>query len=156
MRNRKSNLLALEHRLSQLERRIKNEDFDDDDMDDVDNIISGEVYALVITSTMTDVDYYFISDNRSTITKCSDAIINSFFYDDLEDEVIMLDRICKDNNIIQINSEDDPYAVMEADDYCDIHDCDDDMFEDDDQLVYVDDLDVTHPLNIVKHIHERF
>ena len=151
MRNRKSNLLVLEHRLSQLERRIKNEDFDDD----VDDIISGDVYALVITSTMTDVNYYFISDSRSTIMKYSNAIVNSFFYDDLEDDVIMLDRICKDNNIIQINSKDDPYAVMEADDYCDSYDCDDDMF-DDDQLVYVDDLDVAHPLNIVKHIHERF
>ena len=143
MLNRKSNLLVLEHRLSQLERRIKNESMN-------------EVYALVITSTMTDVDYYFISDSRSTIMKYSDAIVNSFFYDDLEDEVIMLDRICKDNNIIQINSEDDPYAVMEAEDYCDINGCDDDMFEDDDQLVYVDDFDVAHPLNIVKHIHERF
>lgn len=143
MRNRKSNLLVLEHRLSQLERRIKNESMN-------------EVYALAITSTMTDVDYYFISDSRSTIMKYSDAIINSFFYDDLEDEVIMLDRICKDNNIIQINSEDDPYAVMEADDYCDIHDCDYDMFDDDDQLVYVDEFDVAHTLNIVKHIHERF
>lgn len=114
-----------------------------------------ELYALVITSTMTDVNYYFISDSRSTIMKYSNAIVNSFFYDDLEDDVIMLDRICKDNNIIQINSEDDPHAVMEADDYCDNHDCDDDMF-DDDQLVYVDDLDVARPLNIVKHIHERF
>lgn len=143
MRNRKSSLLVLEHRLSRLERRIKNESMN-------------ELFALVITSTMTDVDYYFISDNRSTIMKCSDAIIKSFFYDDLEDDVIMLDRICKGNNIIQINSEDDPYAVMEAEDYCDIHGCDDDMFEDDDQLVYVDDLDAAHPLNIVKHIHERF
>ena len=143
MRNRKSNLLVLEHRLSQLERRIKNESMN-------------EVYALVITSTMTDVDYYFISDSRSTIMKYGDAIVNSFFYDDLEDDVIMLDRICKDNNIIQINSEDDPYAVMEAEDYCDIHGCDDDMFDDDDQLVYVDDFDIVHPLNIVKHIHERF
>ena len=143
MRNRKSNLLVLEHRLSQLERRIKNESMN-------------EVYALVITSTMTDVDYYFISDSRSTIIKYGDAIVNSFFYDDLEDDVIMLDRICKDNNIIQINSEDDPYAVMEAEDYCDIHGCDDDMFDDDDQLVYVDDFDIVHPLNIVKHIHERF
>lgn len=143
MRNRKSSLLALEHRLSQLERRIKNESMN-------------ELFALVITSTMTDVDYYFISDNRSTIMKYSDAIIKSFFYDDLEDDVIMLDRICKGNNIIQINSEDDPYAVMEAEDYCDIHGCDDDMFEDDDQLVYVDDLDAAHPLNIVKHIRERF
>lgn len=143
MRNRKSNLLVLEHRLSQLERRIKNESMN-------------EVYALVITSTMTDVDYYFISDSRSTIMKYGDAIVNSFFYDDLEDNVIMLDRICKDNNIIQINSEDDPYAVMEAEDYCDIHGCDDDMFDDDDQLVYVDDFDIVHPLNIVKHIHERF
>ena len=141
MRNRKSSLSVLEHRLSQLERRIKNESMN-------------ELYALVITSTMTDTDYYFISDNRSTITKYSDAIINSFFYDDLEDDVIMLDRICKDNNIIQTNSEDDPYAVMEAEDYCDIHGCDD-IF-DDDQLVYIDDLDVAHPLNIVKHIHERF
>lgn len=141
MRNRKSSLLVLEHRLSQLERRIKNESMN-------------ELYALVITSTMTDTDYYFISDNRSTITKYSDAIINSFFYDDLEDNIIMLDRICKDNNIIQTNSEDDPYAVMEAEDYCDIHGCDD-IF-DDDQLVYIDDLDVAHPLNIVKHIHERF
>lgn len=143
MRNRKSSLLVLEHRLSQLERRIKNESMN-------------ELFALVITSTMTDVDYYFISDSRSTIMKCSDAIINSFFYDDLEDDVTMLDRICKGNNIIQINSEDDPYAVMEAEDYCDIHGCDDDMFEDDDQLVYVDDLDAAHPLNIVKHIRERF
>lgn len=143
MRNRKSNLLVLEHRLSQLERRIKNESMN-------------EVYALVITSTMTDVDYYFISDSRSTIMKYGDAIVNSFFYDDLEDNVIMLGRICKDNNIIQINSEDDPYAVMEAEDYCDIHGCDDDMFDDDDQLVYVDDFDIVHPLNIVKHIHERF
>ena len=143
MRNRKSNLLVLEHRLSQLERRIKNESMN-------------ELYALVITSTMTDVDYYFISDRRSTIMQYSDAIINSFFYDDLEDDVIMLDRICKENNIIQINSEDDPYVVMEADDYCDRYDCDDDMFEDDDQLVYVDKFDVAHPLNIVKHIHERF
>lgn len=142
MRNRKSNLLVLEHRLSQLERRIKNESMN-------------ELYALVITSTMTDVNYYFISDSRSTIMKYSNAIVNSFFYDDLEDDVIMLDRICKDNNIIQINSEDDPHAVMEADDYCDSHDCDDDMF-DDDQLVYVDDLDVARPLNIVKHINERF
>ena len=74
----------------------------------------------------------------------------------MEDDVIMLDRICKDNNIIQTNSEDDPYAVMEAEDYCGIHGCDDDMFEDDDQLVYVDDIDVAHPLNIVKHIRERF
>ena len=143
MRNRKSNLLLLEHRLSQLERRIKNESMN-------------ELYALVITSTMTDVSYYFISDSRSTIMKYSNAIVKSFFYDDLEDEVIMLDRICKDNNIIQINSEDDPYAVMEADDYCDSYDCDDDMFEDDDQLVYVDKFGVAHPLNIVKHIHERF
>lgn len=143
MRNRKSSLLALEHRLSQLERRIKNESMN-------------ELYALVITSAVTDVSYYFISDSRSTIMKYSNAIVNSFFYDDLEDDVIMLDRICKDNNIIQINSKDDPYAVMEADDYCDSHDCDDDMFEDDDQLVYVDYLDVAHPLNIVKHIHERF
>ena len=143
MRNRKSNLLALEHRLSQLERRIKNESMN-------------EMYALVITSTMTDVDYYFISDSRSTIMKYGDAIINSFFYDDLEDEVIMLDRICKNNNIIQINSEDDPYAVMDAEDYCDMHGCDDDMFEDDDQLVYVDDFDVAHPINIVKHVRERF
>lgn len=142
MQNRKSNLLVLEHRLSQLERRIKNESMN-------------ELYALVITSTMTDVNYYFISDSRSTIMKYSNAIVNSFFYDDLEDDVIMLDRICKDNNIIQINSEDDPHAVMEADDYCDSHDCDDDMF-DDDQLVYVDDLDVARPLNIVKHINERF
>lgn len=142
MRNRKSNLLVLEHRLSQLERRIKNESMN-------------ELYALVITSTMTDVNYYFISDSRSTIMKYSNAIVNSFFYDDLEDDVIMLDRICKDNNIIQINSEDDPHAVMEADDYCDSYDCDDNMF-DDDQLVYIDDLDVAHPLNIVKHIHERF
>ena len=143
MRNRKSSLLMLEHRLSQLERRIKNESMN-------------EVYALAITSTMTDVSYYFISDSRSTIMKYGDAIINSFFYDDLEDEVIMLDRICKNNNIIQVNSEDDPYAVMDAEDYCDMHGCDDDMFEDDDQLVYVDDLDVAHPLNIVKHIRERF
>lgn len=143
MRNRKSSLLALEHRLSQLERRIKNESMN-------------ELYALVITSTVTDVDYYFISDSRSTITKYSDAIIKSFFYDDLEDDVIMLDRICKGNNIIQTNSEDDPYAVMEAEDYCDSYDCDDDMFDDDDQLVYVDKLGVAHPLNIVKHIHERF
>lgn len=143
MRNRKSSLLVLEHRLSQLERRIKNESMN-------------ELFALVITSTMTDVDYYFISDSRSTIMKCSDAIINSFFYDDLEDDVTMLDRICKGNNIIQINSEDDPYTVMEAEDYCDIHGCDDGMFEDDDQLVYVDDLDAAHPLNIVKHIRERF
>lgn len=142
MRNRKSNLLVLEHRLSQLERRIKNESMN-------------ELYALVITSTITGANYYFISDSRSTIMKYSDAIVNSFFYDDLEDDVIMLDRICKDNNIIQINSEDDPHAVMEADDYCDSYDCDDDMF-DDDQLVYIDDLDVAHPLNIVKHIHERF
>ena len=141
MRNRKSNLLVLEHRLSQLERRIKNESMN-------------EVYALVITSTMTDVDYYFISDSRSTIMKYGDAIVNSFFYDDLEDNVIMLDRICKDNNIIQINSEDDPYAVMEAEDYCDIHGCDDDMFDDDDQLVYVDDFDIVHPINIAKNIHE--
>ena len=143
MRNRKSNLLVLEHRLSQLERRIKNESMN-------------ELFALVITSTVADVDYYFISDSRSTIMKYSNAIIKSFFYDDLEDDVIMLDRICKDNNIIQTNSEDDPYAVMEAEDYCGIHGCDDDMFEDDDQLVYVDDIDVAHPLNIVKHIRERF
>ena len=115
-----------------------------------------ELYALAITSTVTDVSYYFISDSRSTIMKYSNAIVNSFFYDDLEDDVIMLDRICKENNIIQINSEDDPYAVMEADDYCDSHDCDDDMFEDDDQLVYVDKLGVAHQLNIVKYIHERF
>ena len=86
MRNRKSNLLTLEHRLSQLERRIKNESMN-------------ELYALVITSTMTDISYYFISDSRSTIMKYSDAIVKSFFYDDLEDEVIMLDRRCKDNNI---------------------------------------------------------
>ena len=130
MRNKKPSLLVLEHRLNQLERRIKNED-------------TNELFALVITSTMTDTDYYFISDNRSTITKYSDAIIKSFFYDDLEDDVIMLDRICKGNNIIQTNSEDDPYAVMEAADYCDIHGCDDDIF-DDDQLLYVDDLDVAH------------
>lgn len=142
MRNRKSNLLVLEHRLSQLERRIKNESMN-------------ELFALVITSTMTGTDYYFISDSRSTIAKCSDAIINSFFYDDLEDDVIMLDRICKGNNIIQTNSEDDPYSVMEAEDYCDINGCDDDIF-DDDQLVYVDDLDVAHPLNVVKRIRERF
>lgn len=140
MRNSKSSLLVLEHRLGQLERRIKNESMN-------------ELFALVITSTMTDIDYYFISDNRSTIMKCSDAIINSFF--EFDDD-IMLDRICKGNNIIQINSEDDPYAVMEAEDYCDIHGCDDDMFEDDDQFVYVDDLDMAHPLNIVKHIRERF
>lgn len=36
MRNRKSNLLLLEHRLSQLERRIKNESMN-------------ELYALAIT-----------------------------------------------------------------------------------------------------------
>ena len=142
MRNRKSSLLTLEHRLSQLERRIKNESMN-------------ELYALVITSTITDVSYYFISDSRSTIMKYSNAIFNSFFYDDLEDDVIVLDRICKDNNIIQINSEDDPYAVMEVDDYCDSYDCDDDMF-DDDQLVYIDKFGVAHPLNIVKHVHERF
>lgn len=140
MRNRKPSLLVLEHRLNQLERRMKNESMN-------------EMYALVITSTMTDTDFYFISDSCSTIMKCSDAIINSFF--DFDDN-IMLDRVCKDNNIIQTNSEDDPYAVMEAEDYCDIHGCDDDMFEDDDQLVYVDDLDVAHPLSIVKHIREHF
>ena len=142
MRNRKSSLLTLEHRLSQLELRIKNESMN-------------ELYALVITSTITDVSYYFVSDSRSTIMKYSNAIFNSFFYDDLEDDVIVLDRICKDNNIIQINSEDDPYAVMEVDDYCDSYDCDDDMF-DDDQLVYIDKFGVAHPLNIVKHVHERF
>ena len=50
--------------------------------------------------------------------------------------------------------ENDKQIVLDK--LCDIHGCDDDMFEDDDQLVYLDDFDVAHPLNIVKHIHERF
>lgn len=149
MRNRKSNLLALEHRLSQLERRIKNEDFDDD----VDDIISGDVYALVITSTMTDVDYYFISASRSTIMKYSDEIIEKFLGDGNG-----LDRLCRINGIRQFDSEYNRDRVMEAWKFCDIYGCDDDMFIDDDQLVYISDTSngTAWAVNVVKHIHEDF
>lgn len=152
MRNRKSNLLALEHRLSQLERRIKNEDFDDD-IDDVDDIISGDVYALVITSTMTDVDYYFISASRSTIMKYSDEIIEKFLGDGND-----LDRLCRINGILQFDSEYNRDRVMEAGEFCDIYGCDDDMFIDDDQLVYISDTrnGTAWAVNVVKHIHEDF
>lgn len=153
MRNRKSNLLALEHRLSQLERRIKNEDFDDD-MDDVDDIISGEVYALVITSTMTDVDYYFISASRSTIMKYSDEIIEKFLGDGNG-----LDRLCRINGIQQFDSEYNRDRVMEAWEFCDIYGCDDDdIFIDDDQLVYISDTrnGTAWVVDTVKHIHEDF
>ena len=150
MRNRKSNLLALEHRLSQLERRIKNEDFDD--MDDVDDIISGEVYALVITSTMTDVDYYFISASRSKIMKYSDEIIEKFLGDGNG-----LDRLCRINGIRQFDSEYNRDRVMKAWEFCDTYGCDDDdIFIDDDQLVYISDTrNVTAwVVDTVKHIHE--
>ena len=152
MRNRKSNLLALEHRLSQLERRIKNEDFDDD-IDDVDDIISGDVYALIITSTMTDVDYYFISASRSTIMKYSDEIIEKFLGDGND-----LDRLCRINGIRQFDSEYNRDRVMEAGEFCDIYGCDDDMFIDDDQLVYISDTrnGTAWAVNVVKHIHEDF
>ena len=155
MRNRKSSLLALEHRLSQLERRIKNEDFDDDDMDDVDDIISGEVYALVITSTMTDVDYYFISASRSTIMKYSDEIIDKFLGDGNG-----LDRLCKINGIRQFDSEYNRDRVMKAWEFCDIYGWDDDdgIFIDDDQLVYISDTrnGTAWVVDTVKHIHEDF
>ena len=149
MRNRKSNLLALEHRLSQLERRIKNEDFDDD----VDDIISGEVYALVITSTMTDVDYYFICKSSATLMKCSDEIIERFLGDGNG-----LDRLCRINGVQQFDSEYNQDRVMEAWEFCDIYDCDDDLFTDDDQLVYIDNPRDPHVwlVNIVKHIYEDF
>lgn len=152
MRNKKSNLLVLEHRLSQLERRIKNEDFDDD-MDDVDDIISGEVYALVITSTMTDVDYYFICKSRSTIMKYGDEIIEKFLGDGNG-----LDRLCRINGIRQFDSEYNRDRVMKAWEFCDIYGCDDDIFIDDDQLVYIDNIRDPHAwlVNIVKHIHEDF
>ena len=152
MRNRKSNLLALEHRLSQLERRIKNEDFDD--MDDVDDIISGEVYALVITSTMTDVDYYFISASRSTIMKYSDEIIEKFLGDGNG-----LDRLCRINGIRQFDSEYNRDRVMKAWEFCDTYGCDDDdIFIDDDQLVYISDTrnGTAWVVDTVKHIHEDF
>ena len=151
MRNRKSNLLALEHRLSQLERRIKNEDFDD--MDDVDSIISGEVYALVITSTMTDVDYYFICKSSATLMKCSDEIIERFLGDGNG-----LDRLCRINGVQQFDSEYNQDRVMEAWEFCDIYDCDDDLFTDDDQLVYISDTrnGTAWAVNVVKHIHEDF
>ena len=153
MRNRKQSLLTLEHRLSQLERRIKNEDFDDDDMDDVDDIISGEVYALVITSTMTDVDYYFICKSSATLMKCSDEIIERFLGDGNG-----LDRLCRINGVQQFDSEYNQDRVMEAWEFCDIYDCDDDLFTDDDQLVYIDNLRDPHAwlINIVKHIYEDF
>ena len=152
MRNRKSNLLALEHRLSQLERRIKNEDFDDD-IDDVDDIISGEVYALVITSTMTDVDYYFICKSSATLMKCSDEIIERFLGDGNG-----LDRLCRINGVQQFDSEYNQDRVMEAGEFCDIYGCDDDMFIDDDQLVYISDTrnGTAWAVNVVKHIHEDF
>ena len=152
MRNRKSNLLALEHRLSQLERRIKNEDFDD--MYDVDDIISGEVYALVITSTMTDVDYYFISASRSTIMKYSDEIIEKFLGDGNG-----LDRLCRINGIRQFDSEYNRDRVMKAWEFCDTYGCDDDdIFIDDDQLVYISDTrnGTAWVVDTVKHIHEDF
>lgn len=152
MRNRKSNLLALEHRLSQLERRIKNEDFDD--MDDVDDIISGEVYALVITSTMTDVNYYFISDSRSKIMKYSDEIIEKFLGDGNG-----LDRLCRINGIRQFDSEYNRDRVMKAWEFCDTYGCDDDdIFIDDDQLVYISDTrnGTAWVVDTVKHIHEDF
>ena len=144
--------MALEHRLSQLERRIKNEDFDDD-MDDVDSIISCDVYALVITSTMTDVDYYFISASRSTIMKYSDEIIEKFLGDGNG-----LDRLCRINGIRQFDSEYNRDRVMEACEFCDIYGCDDDMFIDDDQLVYISDTSngTAWAVNVVKHIHEDF
>lgn len=152
MRNRKSNLLVLEHRLSQLERRIKNEDFDDD-MDDVDDIISGEVYALVITLTMTDVDYYFICKSRETLMKCSDEIIEKFLGDGNG-----LNRLCRINGIQQFDSEYNRDRVMEAWKFCDAYDYDDDIFIDDDQLVFIDSIRDPHAwlVNIVKHIHEDF
>ena len=152
MRNRKSSLLALEHRLSQLERRIKNEDFDDD-MDDVDSIISGEVYALVITSTMTNVDYYFICKSSATLMKCSDEIIERFLGDGNG-----LDRLCRINGVQQFDSEYNQDRVMEAWKFCDIYGCDDDMFIDDDQLVYISDTSngTAWAVNVVKHIHEDF
>ena len=151
MRNRKSSLLALEHRLSQLERRIKNEDFDD--MDDVDSIISGEVYALVITSTMTNVDYYFICKSSATLMKCSDEIIEKFLGDGNG-----LDRLCRINGVQQFDSEYNQDRVMEAWEFCDIYGCDDDMFIDDDQLVYISDTrnGTVWAVNVVKHIHEDF
>ena len=152
MRNRKSSLLTLEHRLSQLERRIKNEDFDDD-MDDVDSIISGEVYALVITSTMTNVDYYFICKSSATLMKCSDEIIERFLGDGNG-----LDRLCRINGVQQFDSEYNQDRVMEAWEFCDIYDCDDYLFTDDDQLVYIDNPRETRVwlVNIVKHIYEDF
>lgn len=152
MRNRKSNLLVLEHRLGQLERRIKNEDFDD--MDDVDDIISGEVYALVITSTMTDVNYYFISDSRSKIMKYSDEIIEKFLGDGNG-----LDRLCRINGIRQFDSEYNRDRVMKAWEFCDTYGCDDDdIFIDDDQLVYISDTrnGTAWVVDTVKHIHEDF
>ena len=147
MRNRKSNLLALEHRLSQLERRIKNEDFDD-----VDDIISGEVYALVITSTMTDVDYYFICKSSATLMKCSDEIIERFNNGD------GLDRLCRANGIREFHSEYDKYHIMNAYDFCKSYGVDNDLFTDDDQLVYIDNPRDPHVwlINIVKHVYEDF
>lgn len=140
--------MALEHRLSQLERRIKNEDFDDD----VDDIISGEVYALVITLTMTDVDYYFICKSRTTLMKYSDEIIEKFLGDDNG-----LDRLCRINGIQQFDSEYNRNRVMKAWEFCDIYDYDDDIFTDDDQLVYISSVRGTAwVVNVVKHIHEDF
>lgn len=157
MRNRKSNLLVLEHRLSQLERRIKNEDFDDDmddddDIDYVDDIISGEVYALVITSTVTDEDEYFICKSHTTLMKYCNEIIERF------NNGNGLDRLCRVNGIREFSSEYDKDRVMKAWEFCDAYDYDDDMFIDDDQLVYIDNIRDPHAwlVNIVKHIHEDF
>ena len=122
-------------------------------MDDVDDIISGEVYALVITSTMTDVDYYFISANRSTIMKCSDEIIERFLGDGNG-----LNRLCRINAIQQFDSEYNRDRVMKAWEFCDVYDCDDDMFIDNDQLVFIDNIRDPHAwlVSIVKHIYEDF
>ena len=151
MRNRKSSLLTLEYRLSQLERRIKNEDFDDD-MDDVDDTISGEVYALVITSNITDEDEYFICSSHATLMKLCNEIIERFNNGD------DLDRLCRANGIREFNSEYDKYHIMNAYDFCKSYGVDNDLFTDDDQLVYIDNPRDPHVwlINIVKHIYEDF
>lgn len=154
MRNRKSNLLVLEHRLSQLERRIKNEEFDDDmdDVDDVDDIISGEVYALVITSNITDEDEYFICKSRATLMKLCNEIIERF------NSGNGLDRLCRVNGIREFSSEYDKNHIMDAYDFCKSYGVDNDIFEDDDQLVYIDNIRDPRAwlVNIVKHIYEDF
>lgn len=76
-------------------------------------------------------------------------------------EVETLKRIEEAFDVINDYTFDSEYnqdRVMEAQEFCDIYDCDDDILEDDDQLVYIDNLRDPHAwlVNIVKHIYERF